>query len=132
MGIFESLLEHFIYRTPKPPAKRAERLLPINIHAIKFGTPYLQILYTPMSRPLYNCITVCKYEFDKSMLVCANKMRQLINDLYLLFLRIKNLASFFLRKNILIYFFKNLRLSPPPPPPLFLFLAPSKVGRVPM
>ena len=25
-----------------------ERLLPINIHTIKFRTPHLQILYTPM------------------------------------------------------------------------------------
>ena len=38
-------------------------------------------------------ITVYKYEFDKSMLVGAiiiikdHKMRQIINDLYLLFLR---------------------------------------------
>ena len=33
-----------------------------------------------------------------------HKMRQIINDLYLLLLKIMNLASFFVRKNILIYF----------------------------
>ena len=44
-------------------------------------------------------------------------MRQIINNLYLLFLRIINLAYFVLRKNILIYFFKEFvyTLSPPPP-----------------
>ena len=44
-------------------------------------------------------------------------MRQIINNLSLLFLRNMNLASLFLRKNILIYFFKNLILYPLPPPP---------------
>ena len=33
------------------------------------------------------------------------KMRQIINNIYLLFLRIMNLASFFVRTNILIFFF---------------------------
>ena len=45
-------------------------------------------------------------------LIKDHKMRQIINELYLLFLRIMNLAYIFLRKNILIYFFKNLRLYP--------------------
>ena len=53
--------------------------------------------------------------------MCANKnhkMRQIINNLYLLFLIIMNLASFFLRQNICIYFVKNLRVYPLSPPPL--------------
>ena len=72
-------------RTPKPPRK--ETLLPINIHTIKFRTPHLQIIYTPMLWPFCNCITVYRYEFDKSMLICAiiiikdHKMKQIINDL---------------------------------------------------
>ena len=75
---------------PSPPPPK-ERLLPINIHTIKFRTLHLQILCTPMSWPLCNCITVytCTYEFDKStcMLMCAiiiikdHKMKQIINDL---------------------------------------------------
>ena len=47
----ESLLEHFILNTNLgggPPNPRQERLQPINIHTIKFRTPHLQILYTPM------------------------------------------------------------------------------------
>ena len=43
-----------------------------------------------------------------------HKMGQIINDLYLLFLRIMNLASFFLRTIFRTIIFKNLRLSPPP------------------
>ena len=31
-----------------PQTPRKERLLPINAHTIKFQTPDLQILYTPM------------------------------------------------------------------------------------
>ena len=85
--VIESLLEHFIFlnlRTPKPPRK--ERLLPINIHTIKFLTPHIQILYTPMLWRSVT-ITVYKYEFDKSMLMCAiivikdHKMKQIFNDL---------------------------------------------------
>ena len=52
-------------------------------------------------------------------LIKDHKMRQIINDLYLLFLRIMNLASFSLRTNILIYLFKIWDCTPslPPPPP---------------
>ena len=65
------------------------------------------------------------WRMKKSMHVrtCAlikdHTMRQIINNLYLLFLKIINLAYIFLRTNILINFFKNLRLYPlfPPPPP---------------
>ena len=40
-----------------------------------------------------------------------NKITQIINDLYLLFLRIMNLASFFFKKKYFdLFFFKNLRL----------------------
>ena len=56
-----------------PQTPRKEMSLPINIHTIKLQTFYLQILYTSMLWPLCNCITVYKYEFDKYMLVCANK-----------------------------------------------------------
>ena len=88
----ESLLEHFIFQN-FPQTPRKERLLPINIHTIKFRIPHLQILYTPMLSSYARSITVYKFEFDKSMLVGAiiiikdHKMRQIINDLYLLFLR---------------------------------------------
>ena len=78
-----------------PPNPPQGEVATHNIHTIKFRIPRLQILYTPMLLPLCNFITVYKYEFDKSMLVCANKdhkIRQIINDLYLLFLRIMNLA----------------------------------------
>ena len=47
----ESLLEHFIFLNflggGPPNHNRKERLLPINIHTIKFQTPDLQIIYTP-------------------------------------------------------------------------------------
>ena len=49
------------------------------------------------------------------ILMKDQKMRQIINDIYLLFLRIMNLTSFILRKIIFIIFFKNLRLYPSPP-----------------
>ena len=55
---------------------------------------------------------LCSYALMKD-----HTMRQIINDIYLLFLRIMNLVSFFLRTKILIYFCKKLRLYPPPPPP---------------
>ena len=77
--VIESLLEHFIFLN-FPQTPRKERFLPINIHTIKFRTPHLQILYTPT-------MTVYKYEFDKSMLMCAImvikdlKMKQIFNDL---------------------------------------------------
>ena len=86
----ESLLEHFIFLNflgGGPPNPRKERLLTINIHTIAFRTPHLQILYTPMLSPLCNCITVYRYQFDKSMFICAiiiikdHKMKQIINDL---------------------------------------------------
>ena len=71
-----------------------ERLLSINIITpSNFEPPHLQILYTPMLSGYDRSVTVYKYEFDKSMLVGAiiiikhHKMRQIINDLYLLFLR---------------------------------------------
>ena len=74
--------------------------------------------------PIYHCITYIDMSLT-NLCSCAlmkdNKMRQIINDLYLLFLRIMNLASFFWRKNILIYFFKEFYIVPPlspPPPPL--------------
>ena len=105
------------------------RIAPIALHILEVAThtylhhkisiPHLQILYTPMLSPLCNCTTVCKYEFDKSMCSCAlikdDIMRQIINDLYLLFLRIKNLAGFFMNKYFDLFLFKNLRLYPPPP-----------------
>ena len=46
----ESLLEHVIFQIflgEDHQTPRKERLLPINIHTIKFRTPDLQILYTP-------------------------------------------------------------------------------------
>ena len=56
-------------------------------------------------------------------LIKDHKMRQIINDLYLLFLRIMNLAYIFLRTNILIYFLRIWDCTPsppPPPPPLYI------------
>ena len=41
-----------------------------------------------------------------------HKMRQIINDIYLLFLRIMTLASLFFKNNYFDLFFKNLRLCP--------------------
>ena len=52
-------------------------------------------------------------------LIKDHKIRQIINDLCLLFLRIMNLASFSLRYNILIYFFVRIYIAPLPPPPLY-------------
>ena len=81
----ESLLEHFIFLNfpPNPPqGKVANHITPYN-----FEPPILQILYAPMLWPLCNCITVYRYQFDKSMLICAiiiikdHKMKQIINDL---------------------------------------------------
>ena len=64
---------------------------------------------------------------DKSMLVCANKihkMRPVINDLYLLFLRIMKFGIIFLKKKYFDLFFKEFEIVPPlspnnplPPPP---------------
>ena len=53
-------------------------------HKISNPPPHLQILYTPM---LCNCITVYRYESNKSMLICViiiikdHKMKQIINYL---------------------------------------------------
>ena len=74
--VIEALLEHFIFLN----------LLPINIYTIKFRAPHLQIPYTPMLWRSVT-ITVYKYEFDKSMLMCTiiiikdHKMKPLFNDL---------------------------------------------------
>ena len=93
----------FLGEDPQTPRK--ERLLPINIHTIKFRTPHLQILYTPMLWRSVT-ITVYKYEFDKSMLMCViiiikdHKMKQIFNDLpkiipelYLNYSIIKNVTA---------------------------------------
>ena len=90
-----------------PQTPRKEKLLTINIHTMTFRTPHLQILYTPILSPLCNCITVYRYQFDKSMLICAiiiikdHKMKQIINDLpkinpelYLSSSIIKNVSGF--------------------------------------
>ena len=57
------------------------------------------------------------------MLMKDHKMGQIINDIYLLFLRIMNLASF--KKKIDLFIFKNLRLYPlsPPPPSIKICMA---------
>ena len=84
----ESLLEPFIFLNflggGPPNAKVATHKY--SHHKIS-TPPHLQILYTSMLWPLCNCITVYKYEFDKSMLMCAiiiikdHKIKQIINDL---------------------------------------------------
>ena len=53
------------------PNPRKERLQPINIHTFKYSeTP----IYKSYIHPCYDCsVTVYKYEFDKSMIVCANE-----------------------------------------------------------
>ena len=87
--VIESLLEHFIFlnflRGEDPQTPRKERFLPMNIYTIKFRTPHLQILYTPMLWRSVT-ITVYQYEFDKSMIMCTiniikdHKMKQIFND----------------------------------------------------
>ena len=101
----ESLLEDFIFLInflgggpPNPPqGKFANHKYSHH----KFLTPHLQILYTPMLWPLcYNCISVYRYQFGKSMLICAiiiikdHKMKQIINpELYLSSSIIKNVTA---------------------------------------
>ena len=72
----ESHLAHFIFLNflgGAPPNPPQGEVATHKYSHHKFLTPHLQILCTPMLWPLCNCITVYKYEFDKSMLVCANK-----------------------------------------------------------
>ena len=52
-------------------------------------------------------------------LIKDHKMRQIMNNLYLLFLIFLKLALFcFKKKYFDLFFLKNLRLYPPPPPPI--------------
>ena len=92
----ESLLEHFIFLNflggvPPNPPQREVATQKYSHHQIS-SLPFTNLIYTMLA--CYDrSIAVYKYEFDKSMLVGAiiiikdHKMRQIINELYLLFLR---------------------------------------------
>ena len=109
----ESLLEHFIFQNflgGGRPNPRKERLLPINIHTINFEPPiYKSYIHPCYNRSVLNCITVYKYEFDKYMLVCANK-RSLPT-----ILKNYEFGIIFWKNKYFDLFFCIPPLSPPPP-----------------
>ena len=97
----ESLLEHFIFLNfPNPPQGKVAN------HQYSHHNISNPPFKNPMLSPLCNCMTVYRYQFDKSMVICAiiiikdHKMKQIINDLpninpelYLSFLIIKNVIA---------------------------------------